>query len=46
MHVKFCADKQHCPETQLEMVIKGREEGLIQVELEQRLAAMDKKRLP
>jgi len=46
MHVKFCADKQHCPETQLDMVIRGGDAGFSQGELENCLAAMDKKRLP
>lgn len=46
MHVKLRADEQHCPETQLDMVIRGSDEGFSQGELENRLAAMDKKRLP
>ena len=43
---RLCADEQHCPETQLDMVIRGNDEGFSQVELEKHLAAMDKKRLP
>jgi hypothetical protein len=45
-HVNLGVDKQHCPETQLDLAIRGNEEGFSQVELERCLARMDKKRLP